>query len=223
MASLTMIASSQKKQNEMSVWKNPYCLVLAGCLHATLVGCNSTPGRPEKPDFSPSASAEAAVAEYDADGDGRIDQGEVAACPGLAIAFPRIDTDGDDALDAQEIAARIEHYEAASASLSTGTVMVSLNGQPLPEAAVTFEPEAFLGDSFKACSGETDYTGTAVISGHNDRFPGIFFGLYRVRVSKTVNGKEVVPERFNANTTLGHEASDDIPGLIRAIRFDLRD
>jgi len=207
----------------MNFWCHVLRLNLVTCLLAFLSACNSTAGRPEKPDFSPSSAANAAVEKYDANGDGNIDSKEVAACPGLQVAFSRIDTNSDARLDAQEIATRLEHYQSASAALSTGTVMATLNGKPLTEATVTFEPEDFLGNSFRPCSGETDYTGTAVMSGHNDRFPGLYFGLYRVRISKLVNRKELVPEQFNANTTLGREASDDIPGLVRAIRFDLRD
>ena len=38
-------------------------------------------------------------------------------------------------------------------------------------------------------------------------FPGIYVGLYRIRISKVVAGKEIIPKRYNVETVLGREAA----------------
>jgi hypothetical protein len=42
---------------------------------------------------------------------------------------------------------------------------------------------------------------------------GAHFGLYKVRISKIVNGKESIPSRYNSETILGQEISYDDPAL----------
>lgn len=38
-------------------------------------------------------------------------------------------------------------------------------------------------------------------------------GLYRVKISKLVNGKEIVPPKYNEQTILGQELAGDVPGI----------
>jgi hypothetical protein len=95
----------------------------------------------------------------------------------------------------------------------------TLNGQPLTDAIVTLEPEAFLGYEVKAAFGTTSQFGDASPSIPKEQRPdpslpgGAHFGLYKVRVSKIVNGKESIPTRYNTETTLGQEVSYDDPGM----------
>ena len=67
----------------------------------------------------------------------------------------------------------------------------------------------------------TDERGIASVSGHDAQFPGIYLGFYRVRISKQVDGKETVPARYNTESELGYEATDDIPEVNNVIQFHL--
>ncbi len=92
---------------------------------------------------------------------------------------------------------------------------------------VTFEPEQFLGDVIHPATGETDGNGYTPISMAAEHMPhpnvrsGVTPGLYLVRISKEVNGKEVVPAKYNSDTTLAIEIASRTfgPG---PVRFDLR-
>ena len=39
-------------------------------------------------------------------------------------------------------------------------------------------------------------------------------GLYKVRISKIVNGKETIPSRYNADTIFGQEVAFDDPAML---------
>ena len=83
-------------------------------------------------------------------------------------------------------------------------------------ASVTFEPEPFLGDEIQRAVAKTDMFGTGGPSIPKELRPdpttppGIQFGLYRVKVSKVVGGKELIPRRYNEETILGQEAAPDV-------------
>jgi hypothetical protein len=61
----------------------------------------------------------------------------------------------------------------------------------------------------------------ASVSAQDEKFPGVYLGLYRVKVSKQVGGRETIPARYNSQTELGCEVATDIGG-IGYIQFDLR-
>jgi hypothetical protein len=185
-------------------------------------GCSGHPDAPDRPTRTPGESGEKAVAQYDANSDGKLDESELSGCPGLAVALARVDADQDGSLTADEIAARIEYWETAPTTIINGDTEVTLDGQPLGGATVTFEPEDFLGEAFAACSGETDQNGRTSISGHDAEFPGIYLGFYRVRISKVADGQETIPSKYNTDTVLGYEASDDIPDISNIIQFELK-
>ncbi len=197
---------------------------LYACAILTLVilGCSQLPSGPSRPSFDPDASGAQAIEEYDANSDGKIDLTEAEQSPGLLRAFPRVDQDGDSALTATEIADRVRYYKSASTTIVSGGVQVFAGNRPLDGATVTFEPEAFLGDAFTPSSGETDGAGNTSLSGADAEFPGIYLGMYRVRISRIVDGKETIPVQYNSETTLGHEAADDIPNVSTGIQFRIR-
>lgn len=140
----------------------------------------------------------------------------------MVEAFSRIDQDGDSTLTADEIADRVRYYKSAATTIVDGGVDVTVGNRPLAGATVTFEPEPFLGDAFTACSGETNASGIAYLEGADAEFPGIYLGMYTVRISKTNGGKEVVPKRYNTELTLGYEAADDLENVSTGIKFDIR-
>jgi hypothetical protein len=93
---------------------------------------------------------------------------------------------------------------------------------------VTFEPEGFLGDSFHAAVGTTNRLGrTSPIIPKEHRAtpetpPGLALGLYKVKISKKVDGSEQIPSRYNSETILGQEVSfEDKAMLNNRIRFSL--
>ena len=183
------------------------------CLALVLlvVGCNFTP-RPEKPDLSPTESAEQAIEEYDTNGDSLISEDEAEAAPGLLAAFQKIDSDGDEQLSKEEIEARIVYYKTATTWVINGSCRVTFKRRPLPDATVVFEPESFLGASFQPCSGVTNERGEAFISREGSEIKGIYLGFYRVRITKEKpRGGEMIPARYNTETTLGFEANNDVP------------
>lgn len=200
-----------------------FVTAVASCVVATAVGCNSR--APGKPELSPKESAEQALKQYDSDGDGAISEEEAEAAPGLLAAFEKIDKDRDGLLTGSEIEARIVYYQTATSWVINGTCKVTYKGKPLGDATVTFEPEEFLGASFQPCSGVTDSSGHVFISRPNSEIKGIFLGFYRVRISKLKeNGDEMIPAKYNTETTLGFEANNDVPpeDAYGDIQFKLR-
>jgi len=191
-------------------------------LTVCFLGCGG--GGPGRPPFDPEASGREAMAAYDSNTDGAIDETEAEASPGLVAAFASIDTDGDKQLTEQEIASRVNYYKSAPTIISQGEVKVFYKNKPVEGATVTMEPEPFLGEAFKICEGVTNYNGVASIKGHDAAFPGIYLGFYRVRISRVNDkGKELLPTKFNEESTLGYESTDDQNmDLAQTIEFRLK-
>lgn len=179
----------------------------------TLVSCNSRPARIEQPYINASAAGDQAIEIYDTNGDGFVAGDELAKAPGLNAARKTIDTNGDGRISAEEVAARVQAWQDEKAGLTNIRCVVSLDGRPLEGAEVIFEPEEFLGDEIETARGKVSARGTASISIPKAERPtpqtppGLRLGLYKIRVSKIVGGKETVPARYNAETTLGQEVS----------------
>jgi hypothetical protein len=157
--------------------------------------------------------------QYDTNGDGKVAGEELEKAPSLKAALKRLDTDGDGGVSASEVAARVNVWRAMDTALTGAPGKVTLDGQPLAGATVTLEPEAFLGDEIKAAVGTTNYAGLVSPSIPKEQRPnptwpgGANYGLYKVRISKLLNGKETIPARYNTETVLGQEISDDDPGI----------
>lgn len=179
---------------------------------------------PGRPGFDPAASAKQALATYDTNSDAAIDEEEVKKSPGLTAAFKSIDADEDGKLTAQEIADRISYYKSAPTIVISGSTRVTYKGRPLPDAHVVFEPEPFLGSDFITCEGYTDQNGIASVDGADPNYPGLFLGFYTVRITKEKsNGQEMLPAKYNTESTLGYEATDDQNiGLADIINFSLK-
>lgn len=192
------------------------CLVSHGCFGVRA---------PEKPELSPAESAATALQEYDSDGDSLISEEEAESAPGLLAAFKKVDADSDGQLSADEIERRINYYKTATSWVVPGQCKILYRGKPLPNANVEFEPEALLGASFQPCSGVTDDQGIANISRPGADIQGIFLGFYRVRITKEKkNGEEMLKAKYNTETTLGFEATNDTPDQSNydAITFSLK-
>ena len=198
-------------------------------LSVALAGCRYQLPALKPPKFDPEAASTAAMNQYDANSDGKIDKSELASAPGINSSLDRIDADNDGAVTADEIAEMIqEKWIDAGAGIMRVAVEVTLNRKPLAGATVTFEPETFLGDVIHPATGATDDTGYCPISMAMEHMPdennrsGVKPGLYLVRISKEVNGKELIPAKYNAETTLGVEVAARASYMPGAAKFELR-
>lgn len=185
-----------------------FTVVIPAFFMIGLSGCQKGPKRPA---FNPRKSAKEALQKFDSDGDGILNEEEIGKCPGLLAALPRVDADGDGSVSADEIAKRVKYYKSAPVAVISGSVKVTYKGKPLSDATITFEPEEFLGDEFKSCSGVTDDRGNAYLNRDEAaEFPGLYLGFYRVKISKIEKGQEKIPAEYNTDSTLGYEAAHDI-------------
>jgi hypothetical protein len=201
--------------------------LLAACL--AVAGCSGGPSRVQPPSISASGAASQAIEDYDKDGDGSLAGSELDAAPGIKAAMATIDADKDGKVTADEIEQRIEAWQATKIGVMGITASFTLDGRPLTGAEVTFEPESFLGDELKPAIGDTGSSGSAMPSIPKDQRPtkdmgpGLQVGLYRVKVSKKVNGQETIPAKYNSETTLGQQVSTDDPAIAgQRLRFELK-
>jgi hypothetical protein len=184
-------------------------------------GCSSRPAAVRPPAINASQAGGQAIETYDKNSDGVISGDELDRAPALKEALSRLDTNGDKGVSADEVAARVNAWKATEIGMTSFRCHVTLNGEALTGATVTFEPEPFLGSEIKAAVGVTNPFGDAAPTIPKEQRPdpklpgGVHLGLYKVRISKMVNGKETIPSRYNADTTLGQEVSDDDPAVQR--------
>jgi hypothetical protein len=198
---------------------------------AAAVSCQRGPAPVKQPYINASQAGKLAMEQYDKDGDGKVAGDELENAPSLKAALKNLDTDGDGAVSADEVTARVNAWKDMKTAMTSVSCRVTLNGQPLGGAKVTLEPEAFLGEAIKAASDTTDVLGSASPTIPKDQRPdpklpgGVNFGLYKVRISKLVNGQETIPARFNSETKIGQEVSYDDPGtkggnIVYALKTD---
>jgi hypothetical protein len=186
------------------------CLLLAlGCI--ALEGCGRPMPRLAPPAIDPAAAGQAAIDEYDTNHDGVISGAELDRCPALKAAEKKYDH-GSGKITADDIAERIRAWQASRVCMSQMAIRITLDGKPLKGATVTSEPEKFLGPNIPGAKGVTNAQGTVWPQVDRSR-PGMFYGLYKLRVSKTIDGQETIPARYNTETELGFEKAPDSGGL----------
>ncbi len=201
--------------------------VITSCLLIT--GCRYQLPALRPPAFDPDGAAAAAMAQYDTNSDGKVDKSELKSAPGLKFSLERIDTDGDGAITAEEISAMIqEKWVDAGAGIMLVGAKVVYRGRTIDGVKITFEPEEFLGDVLHPATGETDMDGFASMSMAKEHMPhdnvraGVSPGLYLVRISKEVDGKELIPKKYNTETTLGVEVAARASYMPGSVVFELR-
>lgn len=176
-----------------------------------LASCRGGTDHVGRPGFDPDDAGEMAIELYDKNGDGALDDEELRLAPGIADGKSRADVDGDGRVSADEIAQRVERWMNSNMIIAEAPTVVSLDGRPLADATVTFEPEPILKDWISTASGETDSVGNVVPVAEGAPAPGVYLGYYRIKVSKIDDGKETIPARYNEQTELGTEITDDRP------------
>ena len=188
---------------------------------ALVVGCGDRPGGPiSAPSYDAGAMADAAISQYDKNGNGSIDGAELDAIPSLRFALAVIDTNKDKAVSADELKARFEAYKATGVGAIGVSCNVKMNGKPLVGAVVTFAPEECMKGSVKGGTGTTRDDGSTPIAA--DGLPGMPCGFYKITVSKIeAGGSEQVPARYNAKTILGREVFAEPRGGSPTIELSL--
>ncbi len=169
-------------------------------------GCDKQPNRLDLPGYKSSAGQHA-IAEYDSNKDGKISGDELKKSAALNSALDLIDSNKDGAITGEEIDARIQQWRASQVALMPVCCKVLLNGKPVAKARITFEPEAFLGNSVHSATGVTDEDGVAIMSipaEHlsNPTLTGVAPGFYKIVA-------EVENERHTAGPRTGCEVAPD--------------
>ena len=198
------------------------------CEHGFLsaAGCSDElPLSLKMPPLDPAAIAKEAISRYDTNADGKLDAKELEASPALVPCCARSRT----TMPATPIRSRPRTSPPASrpgskaaACCSAARTRVTLDGKRLAGAVVTWEPEPYLGPAYHPSSGTTNKNGYAYLSPALEGFQGIFPGLYTVRISKKVQGKETIPACYNEKSTLGREVAVDVPDAEHLFNFDLK-
>ena len=178
-------------------------------LAALLVGgCSKHAARVAAPTVDAAAAGQAAMEQYDTNHDGAIAGKELDACPAIKSGLADLDNHGDGRVTAATIAARIRQWRARAGAMSVD-VIVQLDGRPLDKATVVFDPEKFLGPNFSPAEGISTASGFTAI--RRKLGLGVPLGLYNIRITKLVDGKESIPARYNTHTTLGIEVAPSTP------------
>jgi hypothetical protein len=185
-----------------------------------IAGCSSAPSRVNQPQIDAGGAAAAAIDQYDTDKSGAINGPELDAVPAFKAALAQLDTNSDGGVSADEISAMIEHWQAMPLGIMSMGFKLTLDGNLVEDAVVTFEPEAFQGEEVKTAIANTDSFGTGSPSVPKElRYdattpPGVQMGFYKVKVSKLVNGKEIIPAKYNESTILGQLIVPDAPEIV---------
>jgi hypothetical protein len=187
-------------------------------------GCSGGPSRIKPPGIDASAAGSGAMDKYDTNKDGAISGEELDKAPALKSAMERIDADKDGKITAAEVTGRVKQWQESRLGLTSVSCQVNLDGQPLADATVTYLPEEFLGGEVQKATGKTGPSGVVLLSVENPPEPnltGVHPGLYKVQISKLENGKEIVPAKYNTETTLGEEVAIDSRGAQEGIVYNL--
>lgn len=185
----------------------------------SLTGCSRGPAPLPMPSFDPAGSAAKAMDLYDTDGDGYVAGGELEKAPGLKAAMKNLDQNEDGKVSEQEIAERVQAWGRMRIGVMPFDGRVHLDGSPLADAQITLEPDEFLAGVVQAAVDTTSLGGTFSATVPKDKRPladsppGMQAGIYKVRVSKIVNGKEIIPAKYNIETILGQEVAFDDPAI----------
>lgn len=201
------------------------CCFAAPLALALLAGCSKAPDRLDAAGISSGSASEAAIAEYDADGDGAIADVELDKVPALKYSMRLLDADGDKKITADEIAARLDRWAEDRVAFLETDCMVTLGGRPLADATVTLVPEKFLGEAVHPATGTTDRGGSVLLSVAAEFLPnaaikGVQCGFYKVTVTHPT---KKIPAKYNAASTtpLGCEVSQDSDAARGGLKFDL--
>jgi hypothetical protein len=173
-----------------------------------LVGCGDNRGRALPPKYNPQAGAEAMQA-YDKNKDGFLSGDELKRVPALLASLGQVDTDNDKKVSAKEIDDRVRAWQETKIAEVSVRCHVTLDGQPLSDVQVVFDPEPFLGPEVPQATGTTNASGTTGMSMPTEKladpkYGGVACGWYKIRVT---SASRKFPAHYNSETTLGCEVA----------------
>lgn len=183
------------------------------------IGCGRVPSPVKAPRIDARQAAAEAMRLYDADRSGLLEGDELDKASGLKACMATLDTNEDSKVSADEIESRIRSWQASEVGIASIMCQIDLDGQPLPDAKIVLEPEPFLGTEVQAAEGTTNFEGLVVPMIPAERRPtpdtpdGVHLGFYKIRISKVVDGRESIPDRYNTETTLGQQIANDDPAM----------
>lgn len=198
---------------------------ILSCLALFAAGCGNRPAsRVDMAAISPGAAGSQAMELFDANKDGSIAGAEFDKAPGLKASLkPKLDSNNDGKASADEISARLQTYLDSKVAALSCRCEVHLDDQPLEGATVRLVPEGFLGSAVKPGVATSDKLGVAMAQTEDSKLPGLSPGIYRVEISKKdASGKEIIPARYNAQTTLGCEVASDLDSVSVGTVFKLK-
>jgi hypothetical protein len=170
------------------------------------------------PPIKPADLARAVMEQCDKNHDNKIDAAEAKQFPGLQAALDTMDPNHQGSLTETQIAARIQQWANGDLRVVTPFLTVTLDGKPLEGATVTLEPEAFMGPDYHSVTAVTGADGSCAVTGDNLKVPGVYVGLYRVKITKS---GEKLPAKYNTQTTLGLEVAPGSQCVRRPVDFNL--
>ncbi len=181
-----------------------------------IAGCSSHPGALRPPRVNPAKATQAAISEFDRNGDGELSKAEWSKSPELTVVAKRADANGDDKLTADEIRAAIEEWQQNAVGPRQVPFSVSLNDRPLSGATVRLVPAEFFGPELKPATSETGPGGGGFLTMAPEDMPPsapkmalVEPGWYRVEVTHPTRK---IPARYNTESTLGIEITSSNPG-----------
>jgi hypothetical protein len=199
-------------------------LALVAGIASAMCGCSAkTPDRVAAPAIDPSAMAAKAMALYDTNKDGVLSGDELNKCPAIKTSI-KLFSSGDGKVTADSIAAELQKMKDSKVGIMSLIANVKLDGAELEGAKVQLEPEPFMAGAISSASGMTNAKGSAslVIDSQGGGPRGANPGLYKVRITKQVNGHEIISARYNTDTELGIDVAQDNLDLMSQLRFDLK-
>ena len=175
-----------------------------------MLGCGGGPSAPVVPKINAAASANAAMADYDTNKDGFIDQAELKSAPSLKEAEKLIDSNSDGKLSREEIEQRLNKYSAQRVALLSFSCSVTMDGTKKAGIEVEMVPERFMLEAIKVAKGKTDANGMVSFKQEGQEFDGVAPGFYKIKLIN--DGSLSLPARFNENTAIGKEIALDRMG-----------
>ncbi len=198
-------------------------LILLSLAALFVMSCNTS--TLDSPVFHPRHAAEDVIAMYDSDSNGVLDANEMGASAIIQPVLQRADIDRNGEVTHTELMNRFATYVADELSMTTFPCRLMLDGKPLAQAKVSLMPESFMGQGYEVATGTTSQSGHTVLSTPSiatSGFSGVYFGVYRLEVSKkNTRGEELVPEHYNSASQIGQEIAPDLKDLERCIIFNL--
>ncbi len=155
-----------------------------------LCGCSGAPTGVPVPQFDAESAAARAIEKFDASGDGLLSVEELAQYSALTKHLGKHDANEDGQFSQEELSDRILSWTAQGTGMMAVSFVITLDGKPLPNADVVFQPAEFLGDVLKAANGKSNGQGRGSMAIPRSELPkelsrirGVQPGLYQILVT----------------------------------------